>query len=247
MGLSLPHLRRLFHGGNIIAVVMIKTYVTDIRQFEKEAVYGGMLEAVSPYRRQKIDSLRHEKDKMRSLGAAVSLNRALREYGLQEKTMRYDLGEHGKPCFRDYPELFFSISHSGEYAVCSIGSGEIGNDIEQVRSGKERVAERFFAPEELAWIRKADSVKERDERIFRIWTMKESFLKVTGLGMSLPLQSFAFCVEENGQILLRQSFDEKTYFLKEYLIKEEACGYKISVCSESPEFAPDIIPVLLPD
>ena len=227
---------------------MIKTYIMDVRQLESESVFDKALQAVSPYRRQKIALLKHKKDKNRSLGAALSLNAALKAYGLEERSMEYDLEKQGKPVFRYYPETHFSLSHSGDFAICSIGGEEIGSDIEWVRSGKERLAERFFAEEELAWIRKADSAGEQEDRIFRIWTMKESFLKVTGFGMSLPLKDFAVVMEDEGIISLRHHVNEKIYFMKEYTMPErsvEDTRYKISVCSESPDFATELEKVFI--
>ena len=204
------------------------------KQFQDESVYIKALDSISPYRRQKIAGLKNDNDKNRSLAAAIALNAALKEYGLEERTMEYELGKQGKPYFRNHPEIHFSISHSGDYAICSIGSHEIGNDIERVRSGKEKVAQRFFSKEELDWI--YDAPNDIDNRIFRIWTMKESFLKVTGHGMSLPLNEFAIVVAENGCIHIRQDINDKTYFIKEYIIPDdfkERDNYKISVCSEA--------------
>ena len=227
---------------------MIKTFIMDVRQLESESAFDKALQAVSPYRRQKIALLKHKKDKNRSLGAALSLNAALRDYELEERSMEYDLEKQGKPVFRYYPEIHFSLSHSGDFAICSIGDVESGSDIEWVRSGKTHLAERFFAEEELAWIRKADSAGEQEDRMFRIWTMKESFLKVTGLGMSLPLKDFAVVMEDADTIFLRHHVNEKIYFMKEYTMPEyntEDIRYKVSVCSESPDFTPDLTQIFL--
>lgn len=221
---------------------MIRTYIINIRQLEKEALYRRTLESVSPYRMRKLGLIKNEEDKRRSLGASIALSEALKEYGLEEREMEYETGRQGKPFFRYYPEIHFSISHSGDYALCSIGDDEIGSDIERVRSGRERVAERFFAEEELVWIKEASDMKESEARVFRIWTMKESFLKVTGLGMSLPLKDFAVIMEGNGNIGLRQNINNKTYRLKEYalpLIGNGQSEYKIAVCSPDSDFAPN--------
>lgn len=227
---------------------MIKTYIMDVRQLESESAFREALSRVSPYRRQKVAILKHKKDKNRSLGAALALGRALNDYGLEERSMEYDLGKQGKPVFRYYPEIHFSLSHSGDYAICSIGGEKVGSDIEWVRNGKERLAKRFFAEEELIWIRKAASIQEQEDRIFRIWTMKESFLKVTGIGMSLPLKDFTIVMEDGGAIFLRHHVNEKIYFMKEYAMQEcivEDTRYKISVCCESPDFTPDLTQVFL--
>ena len=222
---------------------IIKTYIINTRQFEDESAFKKAFDSVSAYRRQKTALLKNDKDKNRSLAAATALNAALKEYGLEERMMEYVLGKQGKPCFRNRPDIHFSLSHSGDYAICSIGAHEIGNDIERVRSGREKVAQRFFAKEELDWIYGSELTavtNERDSKIFRIWTMKESFLKVTGLGMSLPLNEFAIMIAKNGQISIRQNINDKTYSFKEYVLPkvfDESENYKISVCSEAMNFA----------
>lgn len=223
---------------------VIKTYIINTRQYEDEAAFITAVESVSPYRRQKIALLKNMKDKMRSLAAAIALDAALKEYGLEERTMEYDVGEQGKPYFRYNPEIHFSLSHSGDYAICSIGAHETGNDIEHIKSGRERVAKRFFATEELDWIYETQDPRERDNRIFRIWTMKESFLKVTGRGMSLSLKDFTIMISDNESTNIRQNLNDITYGIKEYTIPEtlpESDEYKIAVCSEAKTFAPELV------
>ncbi len=225
---------------------VIKTYIINTRQYEDEAAFNTAVESVSPYRRQKIALLKNMKDKWRSLAAAIALNTALKEYNLEERTMEYDVGKQGKPYFRYNPDIHFSLSHSGDYAICSIGTHETGNDIELIKSGRERVAQRFFATEELDWICETQDPRERDERIFRIWTIKESFLKVTGRGMSLPLKDFAVVVADDGNVTIRQNVNDITYYIKEYAMPEtlpEYDSYKISVCSEAGTFAPELVVV----
>ena len=229
-------------------VVMVRTYVVNIEKLEEETVFQAAIPAVSSYRREKISVLKNGKDRCRSLGAALALDAALQFYGLCEKTMEYVLGNQGKPMFRDYPKLHFSLSHSGDYAICSMGAQEVGNDIERVRSGKLRVADRFFTEEEKAWLYRAELPEEQESRMFRLWTMKESFLKVTGLGMSLSLRDFTVFIEEDGAVRLHHTLNDKQYYMKEYTLSgvfREKTGYKISVCCEAPDFAPEPKAVLL--
>ena len=147
---------------------MVRTYIINIRQLEEETVFQAVLPSVSSYRRQKIAALRNGKDRCRSLGASLALNAALQLYGLNEGAMEFDLGDQGKPVLRDHPDLHFSLSHAGDYAICSMGAQEIGNDIERVRPGKLRVADRFFAEEEKAWLYRADLPEEQESRMFRL-------------------------------------------------------------------------------
>lgn len=214
---------------------MIRTYIVNIGQFEEEREFRTALSAVSPYRRKKIALLKNEKEKRRSLGAAFALNAALSHHGLCERNMEYILGDQGKPALRDYPELHFSLSHSGDYAICSLGELEVGCDIERMRPDKMRVADRFYTEVEKEWLYQADGMEEQENRLFRLWTMKESFLKVTGRGMSLSLRDFTVLTGENKTGRIDHFLNNNSYVIKEYDLPEvfrEAAGYRISVCCE---------------
>lgn len=221
---------------------MIYTYYMDVRCFDNEALFQEKTKSLSPYRQQKAALLKHGKDKNRSLGAGLLLDHALAAYGLRERGVEYEIGKWGKPVLRYHPEIHFSLSHSGDYAICSIGDHPVGNDIEYIRQGRLKVADRFFAEEEQDWLYAVEDEAERTRRMFRIWTMKESFLKVTGRGMSLPLSDFAVHVDgESQRIRVRHKVDAKYYHMREY---DEFNNYCVAVCSqEDQDIAYDMIPV----
>ena len=223
---------------------MIHTYYADIRCLENETLFREKVKQLSPYRQQKIAILRNDRDRNRSLGAGLLLDHGLAVYGLQERSVEYDIGQWGKPALKYHPEICFSLSHSGDYAICTIGDRPVGNDIEHVREGRLKVANRFFAEEELAWLYEAETEEERTGRMFRLWTMKESFLKVIGRGMSLSLKDFVIRMdEESGRARVRHSFDAKYYYMREY---GEIDGYCTAVCAQgSGDMAYSMIPVEL--
>ena len=64
---------------------------------------------------------------------------------------------------------------------------EVGCDIEKNANAPLEVAEHYFYHSELAYIKAA---KNKDKAFFTLWTLKESYMKMTGRGMSLPLDSF---------------------------------------------------------
>lgn len=233
---------------------MVYTYYIDVTQFEDRNLYREKLRLLSPCRQQKTAQLKLEKDRQRSLGAGIALDHALKIYGrgLRERDMEYVFGAWGKPSFRDYPEIHFSLSHSGDYALCSIGECPVGNDIERIRPGRLKVAERFFTARELGFLygrtdegtkniqevcagsamgHKGISEEEVTKRMFRIWTMKESFLKVTGRGMTLPLKDFSVIVDaERDRARVEYGSDNVSYHMKEY---EDIPGYRAAVCCQA--------------
>ena len=220
---------------------MICTYYADVGCLDNEMLFREKVRQLSPYRQQKIAILRHEKDKNRSLAAGLLVDHALAAYGLQERSVEYEIGEWGKPALRYHPEICFSLSHSGDYAICTIGDRPLGNDIERVKDGRLKVADRFFAQEELSWLYEAGE-EEQTQRMFRLWTMKESFVKAIGRGMSLSLQDFVIHMDgESGRARVRHCVDAKYYHMREY---REIEGYCTAVCvQDNADIAYSMIPV----
>jgi len=88
------------------------------------------------------------------------------------------------------------MTHSGDVAMIALTLGrEIGVDVEQIRplSDMERIADRFFCPEEASEVMAVPHV-ERARAFFRCWTRKEAYIKATGDGLSAPLSSFRVTV-----------------------------------------------------
>ena len=112
---------------------------------------------------------------------------------------RFETSPHGKPSIAPdqigSPPLAFSLSHTkGLVACAAIEATEIGVDVESIdRAARDphEIAARYFSPLE---IRELESQPEdgRRARFVEIWTLKESYIKAIGLGLSRPLDSFAF-------------------------------------------------------
>ncbi len=82
------------------------------------------------------------------------------------------------------PDFYFNLTHSGDYVAIAYGSSPVGVDIEQIRTDGVRnsIAQRFFTPQE-------QKLATTPEGFFQIWSMKESYLKCLGTGLSYPMQS----------------------------------------------------------
>lgn len=190
---------------------MIKIYITTL----KETLFDGAIERLSEYRRNKAQ----RKNGSGSLAAGLLLDYALKEFGFRERDMEYAENEHGKPLFKNCP-LKFSLSHSGDYAICAISDGEIGVDAEIYGDAKSalEIAERYFTGDEYEHIKNGDTKTE----FFKLWTRKESLLKMIGTGIVGGLNSYEVLEDE---IIVG---DTKFYF-------SEIGGYEnvsITVCSE---------------
>lgn len=143
---------------------------------------------ISTYRQDRLSRQKTDGQRRKCLGAELLLNYAVCRHapGL---TPPLDIvcGEYGKPRLRG-GELYFSLSHSGEYAAVAVSDEEIGLDIQENVPYKPAIAARFFTPDEKRHI---DMRADRDAAFTEIWCRKESFVKAGGTGIHTPLGSFS--------------------------------------------------------
>jgi len=113
------------------------------------------------------------------------------------------LSPHGKPVVRG---VEFNVSHSHERAVIVVAESPVGIDIEYVREKPVMpIAQRFFAPDEVDELRRADDPLRA---FFRCWTAKEAYLKARGEGITLPLDWFAVSLDREAPSLRRATGDD---------------------------------------
>ena len=120
--------------------------------------------------------------------------------GASPPSLGFAAGAHGKPeaLLEGRPAgVAFNLSHTEGLvgvAVAAQGGVRLGFDVEPLaRRAPLAVAPRVFTAGERAW-RGALPAAERGEGFFRLWTLKEAFIKATGKGLTQDLSSFWFQV-----------------------------------------------------
>lgn len=214
-------------------------YAAEVTALDDPVLYEKAYAAVSPQRREKADRYKLNRDKYLSVGAELLLKHGLSQAGLSEFPQAFSVGEYGKPYLKD-SDFFFSISHSGDWAVCAISNREVGCDIEKVHPVDLKLARRF-SPEEHSAIMSADEL-DRLELFYRYWTLKESFLKTTGLGMKLPLNRFQIVIDNELSVV--QSVDNLCYGFHEF---SDISGYKCAICTAGDLFNAELKIISLSD
>ena len=202
-----------------------KVYFADITSLKDDAIFSEYYAKMPQYRREKIDRCKLRDDKIRSLGAGILQSRALWSFGI-DKNIEIEFGKNGKPFLKGIKDVYFNLSHSGDLVMCAISMREIGCDVETVRKSRFGVEKRFFTPEECDFVGRGESEEEKNERFFKIWTLKESLIKANGAGLSLSLGDFS--VVSDGKVISSLNFDGKTYVFYEVDTGDE--GYKSAIC-----------------
>ncbi|MGN6652347.1 4'-phosphopantetheinyl transferase family protein, partial [Trinickia sp.] len=102
--------------------------------------------------------------------------------------------------------LSFNLSHSDRLVTLAVTRDcEIGIDVEDLgRRAPLDIAERYFSPDEARQLRSLPEAAQ-PQRFFDFWTLKESYIKARGKGLSLPLDQFGFDLRGDGP--LRVQFD----------------------------------------
>lgn len=130
---------------------------------------------------------------------------------------RFERSDHGKPEVASPavdPTLAFSLTNTSALVACAVTTGqEVGVDAEDTTRSVEllELADRFFSPVESAALR-ALAPERRRARFFDYWTLKESYVKGRGQGLSIPLEAFSFHVDESAEIRMAcdATFDDES-------------------------------------
>ena len=111
--------------------------------------------------------------------------------------LEFTAGPLGRPEIHRPPgarRLRFNLSHSRGLVACLVARDRaVGVDAEDTARAADLdgLARRHFAPAEQAQLF-ALPPGPRRLRFFELWTLKEAYLKARGVGLSLPLERFAF-------------------------------------------------------
>ena len=209
--------------------VLVAASIAPLRE---EKNYQAAYELASGFRRFKVDRIRPPEGKRQSLGVELMLRTALRRLGCQPGEMHYTFVKGHGPALAEYEGLRFSLCHTGDIALCAAAPYDIAVDAEKKATPMLRVAERFFAPKEAADVLGQPTPEAQAERFYRYWTLKESFQKIVGLGLGLPMKRFEISLGGEA-ITVRQQVNGNEYRFREY---DCLPGYACSVCVSGGDF-----------
>jgi 4'-phosphopantetheinyl transferase len=127
-----------------------------------------------------------------------------RYHAIDPRAWRFARNAYGRPYVAEPAGagLVFNVSHAPGLIACVVARDrEVGLDIEDTtrRSETAKIADRYFSPLEVTALRALPAADQR-ARFFEYWTLKESYIKARGMGLSLPLDQFSFHLDEGGPV-----------------------------------------------
>jgi 4'-phosphopantetheinyl transferase len=155
--------------------------------------------------RARARAFRFARDRRRFVARRTFLRRILAGYvGVAPAEVRYRTSAAGKPRLAERENVAFSTSHADGLAIVAIArTGEVGVDIERVRPMPDalELAERFFSVREHEHLVSIPA-STRSEAFLRLWTRKEAYVKLAGVGLGMPLEAFDVLNDGDGDVLV---------------------------------------------
>ncbi len=169
--------------------LMFKLGLIDISDTSLYSELEAMEDLLCDEKYRRIRNFRFQADRIRSMCGEYLLRYMLwREYGIPKEEVAFSYGVYRKPELKNQQNLFFNISHSVNRVICGLGTSPIGVDVEFMNPGHTDIARSFYSEDEKRLLEEFEE-KDRCRYFYKIWTLKESYLKLLGCGLMAPLNS----------------------------------------------------------
>lgn len=180
-------------------------------EIHNDSVLSSYMDLLAPDEREQQQRFYFERNRHQYLVARALVRTMLSRYtGIRPRDLDFSKNDYGRPeiIFRQSSvPLRFNLSHAhGLIAFAITVKADIGVDVEDIDRGEIdlKCADRFFSKKEVSDFHRVEEKRKR-ERFYDYWTLKESFIKARGMGLSIPLDQFSFHISDHEP--LRISFD----------------------------------------
>ena len=164
--------------------------------------------------------------------ASAALARAFLAYRLGGTALDWqivpDAAGAPRALFRNNPfPVHLTRSHSAGFAIVAISTdGPIGVDVERIAPhvSDPGFADHWFSGEERAYLAGAGADRqEAARRFFRLWTLKEAYLKARGLGFALPPDSISVATADRMPFFRLPPEDQRSWSFASHELGSEHC------------------------
>lgn len=174
-----------------------------------------LLKYISYARRVRINNYINVLDKKRSLISELLIKKiSYEKLNIPMNEIRISYNPYGKPYLDNIRFFKFNISHSCNYVVIAVSKNRIGIDIEKIKKKDMAIAKRFFTNNEYKYILSQATENDKAIAFYKIWTLKESYVKAVGKGLKIPLNSFEFTMEDEVNLNRQKGSDKYHFYTK---------------------------------
>lgn len=190
----------------------IHVWILDIQNYNESSL-KRLTNILSMDEKIKMSRYMHVKDQKCFLIGHGMLRIVLSQY-LQKypESIIFSENKYGK-IHMPQSNVSFNISHSGNKVVLAFAKEmQIGVDIERmgVIEDYAQIAKKFFLPQESKLICSQTDAAKGMEYFYKIWTVKEAYVKAIGCGLSRSLKTFE--VLEAGSVVDYSNNQKYNYY-----------------------------------
>lgn len=135
-------------------------------------------------------------------------------FGILYDESRIQRSDDGKP-YVDQTGVHFNISHGQRIVALACADTPVGVDVESERMIRDNTILKSCTPKEQMWLNDSN---DPQTDFLKLWTLKESYVKMTGKGLRVPLLDLEFLVEDGKIQSNKEEGDFFQYELKEGIL-----------------------------
>ncbi len=218
---------------------MLEIYASHLNLSDKfnPSLMSELMNFVDPSKQIKLRRFFRTEDKLRGLFADLLIRHLIMQrVGLDHKDISFGTNEYGKPYLIDFDDFHFNISHSGEWVVVAIDDRPVGVDVEEIQDIDLDIAKNYFSDIEH---RDLMAKKNPNDYFFTLWSLKESYIKILGKGLSHPLNAFSIEFVNDNEIVIKENGHPiEDILFKQYDIDAR---YKMGVCTTKRAFPNQVV------
>jgi 4'-phosphopantetheinyl transferase len=223
----------------MLMTMNVEVYFAPVRELSDQD-----LELLSADERQRAARFRFEADRRRFVLARCAVRLALaRMIGVAPRAVPLRVGPHGKPELASEDRLTFSLSHAGDYIALALARDRrVGIDLEQHQAvNVDRIAQDHFCPRELRWLREGGAAGV-EARFYRIWALKEAYLKASGIGLAGAPSSVDVSDAMTMQPASEPQFPLGQADIAVQPIDAPAAGYSAALAADGRDWRSQVVP-----
>jgi 4'-phosphopantetheinyl transferase len=169
-----------------------------------ETDYPSLFGKIRKAKQEKLEKFKFREDKLRCLFGELLVKYAFdKYYGIEYSKEIIFEDKFGKPYLKD-KQISFNISHSGNWAAVVCYVNDAGIDVEKMENPPYEILTDTFTQDEIAQIENCPP-RLKACMFYKMWTLKESYIKMLGQGLSIPLHSFSINAGDENNITVQEN------------------------------------------
>ncbi|MGI0117444.1 4'-phosphopantetheinyl transferase family protein [Zooshikella sp. RANM57] len=211
--------------------------------------HDELIHYLTPSEKKHVSSIKYVQSYDRVIVSRAVLRILLGHYlSCSPCSVDITLGTHGKPMLKE-ASLFFNVSHAeNKYIYLLSCDVPVGIDIEYINSRKhwQEIARDYFHPDEYNIFSNDVDCSDLIQQFYRIWVGKEAVMKLSGLGMALPINSFCIDPDKELQKVYYEFNNEKSYCSLQLINRQDLFACAVATPVNKKINIKHIIPITNP-